>query len=190
MGFARICFFDGALWRRFGNEDLFFFFCSSRPMMSDSVCLYEAKIGIGLVAVQTFDYGDATQNCPTLIRSGSKSWRASPSLSVQPYRHVPGKRPHTRSNSWRRHGSHHHLTQSKTHSTMISRQNRTLVCLSVFLAAWAWNVSAAAVKGETGTRVGALTVGEIETQLQVRCISLHYEHSILHSIRTSSPLRC
>jgi hypothetical protein len=189
MGFARICFFDGALWRRFGNEDLFFFFCSSRPMMSDSVCLYKAKIGIGLVAVQTFECGDATQNCPTLIRSGSKSWRASLSLSVQPYRHVPGNRPpHTRSNSWRRHGSHHHLTQPFL--KMISRQNRTLVCLSVFLAAWAWNVSAAAVKGETGTRVGALTVGEIETQLQVRCISLHCEHSILHSIRTSSPLRC
>jgi hypothetical protein len=131
MGFARICFFDGALWRRFGNEDLFFFFCSSRPMMYDFVCLYEAKIGIGLVAVQTFDCGDATQNCPTLIRSGSKSWRASPSLSVQPYRHVPGKRPpHTRSNSWRRHGSHHHLTQPFFKDDFAAKQDPRLpLCL-------------------------------------------------------------
>lgn len=50
---------------------------------------------------------------------------------------------------------------------MISRRNRSLVFLSVFLAVWAWNVSAAAVKGETGTRVAELTSGEIEEKLQV-----------------------
>ena len=50
---------------------------------------------------------------------------------------------------------------------MVSRTNRSLVFLSVFLAVWAWNVSAAAVKGETGAGVGALSVAEIEEQLQV-----------------------
>lgn len=50
---------------------------------------------------------------------------------------------------------------------MVSRRNKTLVSLSVFLAVWAWNVSAAVVKGETGQDVGSLTNAQIEEQLQV-----------------------
>jgi len=50
---------------------------------------------------------------------------------------------------------------------MVSRRNRTLVSLTIFLGVLAWNVAAAAVKGETGTPVGNLTVHEIEEQLQV-----------------------
>lgn len=34
MGFARIFFLDLGFCRRFGNEDLFFFFWSSRPIFS------------------------------------------------------------------------------------------------------------------------------------------------------------
>ncbi|KAF2740220.1 ZIP zinc transporter-like protein [Polyplosphaeria fusca] len=49
---------------------------------------------------------------------------------------------------------------------MISRRHQSLVCLSVFLAVCAWNVSAAAVKGETGTNVGQLSAADIEEQLQ------------------------
>jgi hypothetical protein len=51
---------------------------------------------------------------------------------------------------------------------MVSRRNRTLLSLSVFLAVWAWTVSAAAVKGETGVNVGGLSNAQIEEQLQVR----------------------
>lgn len=51
---------------------------------------------------------------------------------------------------------------------MVSRRNRTLASLSLFLAVWAWNASAAAVKGETaGVDVGDLTSPQIEEQLQV-----------------------
>lgn len=50
---------------------------------------------------------------------------------------------------------------------MVSRRNKTLLSLSVFLAVWAWNVSAAVVKGETGVDVGSLTSAQIEEQLQV-----------------------
>lgn len=53
---------------------------------------------------------------------------------------------------------------------MISRRNKTLAIWAVFLLFWAWNVSAAAVKGETAdVAVGELTPGDIEEQLQV-CI--------------------
>jgi zinc transporter 7 len=50
---------------------------------------------------------------------------------------------------------------------MVSRRNRTLLSLTIFLGVLAWSVAAAAVKGETGTPVGNLTVHEIEEQLQV-----------------------
>lgn len=50
---------------------------------------------------------------------------------------------------------------------MVSRRNRTLLSLSIFVGVLAWNVAAAAVKGETGTRVGNLTPHDIEEQLQV-----------------------
>jgi len=50
---------------------------------------------------------------------------------------------------------------------MVSRRNRTLLSLSVFLVVLAWNVSAAAVKGETGVAVGNLSNAQIEEQLQV-----------------------
>lgn len=50
---------------------------------------------------------------------------------------------------------------------MLSRRARSFAFVSVFLAVWAWNVSAAAVKGETGAAIGDLTVGEIEDKLQV-----------------------
>jgi zinc transporter 7 len=61
---------------------------------------------------------------------------------------------------------------------MVSRRNRTLLSLSVFLAVWAWNVSAAAVKGETGVNVGALSNAQIEEQLQVwPWVQSHFCHS-------------
>jgi zinc transporter 7 len=50
---------------------------------------------------------------------------------------------------------------------MVSRRNRTLLSLAIFLGVLAWNVGAAAIKGETGTPVGNLSVHEIEEQLQV-----------------------
>jgi zinc transporter 7 len=50
---------------------------------------------------------------------------------------------------------------------MISRRNRTLLSLTIFLGVLAWNVGAAAIKGETGTPVGNLSIHEIEEQLQV-----------------------
>ncbi|KAL1592680.1 hypothetical protein SLS60_011096 [Paraconiothyrium brasiliense] len=50
---------------------------------------------------------------------------------------------------------------------MVSRRNKTIASLSLFLAVWAWNASAAAVKGETaGVDVGALSSPQIEEQLQ------------------------
>ncbi|KAF2451825.1 ZIP zinc transporter-like protein [Karstenula rhodostoma CBS 690.94] len=50
---------------------------------------------------------------------------------------------------------------------MVSRRNKTLASLSLFLAVWAWSASAAAVKGETAAvDVGALTSPQIEEQLQ------------------------
>jgi zinc transporter 7 len=39
--------------------------------------------------------------------------------------------------------------------------------LAIFVGVLAWNVAAAAVKGETGMPVGTLTPHEIEEQLQV-----------------------
>jgi zinc transporter 7 len=51
---------------------------------------------------------------------------------------------------------------------MVSRRNKTLLSLSIFIGVLAWNVAAAAVKGETGrVPVGQLSVHEIEEQLQV-----------------------
>ena len=57
---------------------------------------------------------------------------------------------------------------------MVSRTNRTLICLSVFLAVYVWNVSAAVVKGEHGPGVGHLSVADIEEQLQVRMLHLPF----------------
>jgi zinc transporter 7 len=51
---------------------------------------------------------------------------------------------------------------------MVSRRNRTLLSLAIFLGVLGWNVAAAAVKGETGVPVGNLSAHEIEEQLQVR----------------------
>lgn len=54
---------------------------------------------------------------------------------------------------------------------MVSRRMKTLSSLSLFLAVWAWQVSAAVVKGETSNaHVGELTAPQIEEQLQVRTI--------------------
>ena len=51
---------------------------------------------------------------------------------------------------------------------MVSRRNKTLASLSLFLAVWAWNASAAAIKGETAdVDIGALSAPQIEEQLQV-----------------------
>ncbi|KAI4961548.1 hypothetical protein J4E86_000576 [Alternaria arbusti] len=49
---------------------------------------------------------------------------------------------------------------------MVSRRNRTLLSLAIFLGVLGWNVAAAAVKGETGVPVGNLSAHEIEEQLQ------------------------
>jgi zinc transporter 7 len=50
---------------------------------------------------------------------------------------------------------------------MVSRRNRTLLSLAIFVGVLAWNVAAAAVKGETGMSVENLSAHEIEEQLQV-----------------------
>jgi zinc transporter 7 len=50
---------------------------------------------------------------------------------------------------------------------MVSRRNRTLLSLAIFIGVLAWNVAAAAVKGETGVPVENLSAHEIEEQLQV-----------------------
>jgi hypothetical protein len=55
---------------------------------------------------------------------------------------------------------------------MLSRRNRTLLSLAIFVGVLAWNVAAAAVKGETGVPVGNLSAHEIEEQLQVRIHSI------------------
>lgn len=60
-------------------------------------------------------------------------------------------------------------------AAMVSRRNRTLLSLAIFLGVLAWNVAAAVVKGETGTPVENLTVHDIEEQLQVR----HSPHAII-----------
>lgn len=39
--------------------------------------------------------------------------------------------------------------------------------MAIFIGVLTWNVAAAAVKGETGTSVGDLSLHEIEEQLQV-----------------------
>jgi zinc transporter 7 len=57
---------------------------------------------------------------------------------------------------------------------MVSRRNRTLLSLAVFIGVLTWNVAAAAVKGETGTPVGDLSLHEIEEQLQVCQASVVY----------------
>ncbi|KAF1918299.1 ZIP zinc transporter-like protein [Ampelomyces quisqualis] len=49
---------------------------------------------------------------------------------------------------------------------MVSRRNRTLLSLAVFLGVLAWGVAAAAVTGEPRPPVGNLSVHEIEAQLQ------------------------
>ncbi len=66
---------------------------------------------------------------------------------------------------------------------MVSRRNRTLLSLSIFIGVLAWNVAAAAVKDKAGD-VGHLTVHEIEEQLQVRFAS------IASVFGQSSPLTC
>ncbi|CBX98875.1 hypothetical protein IAQ61_007511 [Plenodomus lingam] len=70
---------------------------------------------------------------------------------------------------------------------MVSRRNRTLLSLSIFVAVLAWNVAAAAVKGETGVPVGDLTPHEIEEQLQ-ECplVQALNEHKIASNPSTSS----
>jgi zinc transporter 7 len=68
---------------------------------------------------------------------------------------------------------------------MVSRRNRTLLSLSIFLGVLAWNVAAAAVKGETGTSVSNLSVHEIEEQLQVCCAFICWAMSSA----TSTPIR-
>ncbi|KAF2658649.1 Zip-domain-containing protein [Lophiostoma macrostomum CBS 122681] len=71
---------------------------------------------------------------------------------------------------------------------MISPRSRSLLCLSIFLAVWAWNVSAATVKGETAHNgVGNLTAGDIEEQLQ-QCplVQALNEHKVATNPTTSS----
>lgn len=65
-------------------------------------------------------------------------------------------------------------------SIMVSRRNQTLLSLSIFLGVLAWNVAAAAVKGETGgVPVGQLSVHEIEEQLQVS-VRRNIELKLIH----------
>lgn len=53
-------------------------------------------------------------------------------------------------------------------SAMASRRNRTILSLSVFIGVLAWNVAAAAVKGDAGVLADNMTPHAIEEQLQVR----------------------
>ena len=66
---------------------------------------------------------------------------------------------------------------------MVSRRNRTLLSLAIFTGVLAWNVAAAAVKGETGTPVANLTTHEIEEQLQV-----FLRHSFTRQCASKSPV--
>ena len=50
---------------------------------------------------------------------------------------------------------------------MISRRNRTLLSLSIFIGLLVWNVAAAAGKSESGVPIGDLSIQEIEEKLQV-----------------------
>ncbi|KAJ4317773.1 hypothetical protein N0V94_004771 [Neodidymelliopsis sp. IMI 364377] len=70
---------------------------------------------------------------------------------------------------------------------MVSRRNQTLLSLSIFLGVLAWNVAAAAVKGETGAPAGQLSVHEIEEQLQ-ECplVQALNEHKVATNPTTSS----
>jgi zinc transporter 7 len=67
---------------------------------------------------------------------------------------------------------------------MVSRRNRTFLSLAIFVGVLAWNVAAAAVKGETGVPVGKLSADEIEKQLKVRLSSYRLPASIVPSITT------
>ncbi|KAF2005672.1 ZIP zinc transporter-like protein [Amniculicola lignicola CBS 123094] len=68
---------------------------------------------------------------------------------------------------------------------MVSRSHKSLVFLSVFLAVWAWNVSAAVVKGETG--VGELSPSQIEEQLQdCSLVQALNQHKVASSPATAS----
>ncbi|OWY53825.1 zinc transporter YKE4 [Alternaria alternata] len=70
---------------------------------------------------------------------------------------------------------------------MVSRRNRTLLSLAVFLGVLGWNVAAAAVKGETGVPVGNLSAHEIEEQLQ-ECplVQALNQHKVASAPTTSS----
>ncbi|KAH3978892.1 hypothetical protein HBH70_095500 [Parastagonospora nodorum] len=70
---------------------------------------------------------------------------------------------------------------------MVSRRNRTLLSLAIFIGVLTWNVAAAAVKGEKGTPVGDLSLHEIEEQLQ-ECplVQALNQHKITANPPTSS----
>jgi len=56
---------------------------------------------------------------------------------------------------------------------MASRRSKTLLSIAIFIGVLTWNIAAAAaVKGETAVPVGALSVHDIEEQLQVRSESI------------------
>jgi len=75
-----------------------------------------------------------------------------------------------------------HPTNSRV--IMVSRRNRTLLSLAIFLGVLGWNVAAAAVKGETGVPVGNLSAHEIEEQLQVRFLLVNLTNPLLLSSRS------
>ena len=63
---------------------------------------------------------------------------------------------------------HEYISANHFTCHQVSRRNRTLLSLAIFLGVLGWNVAAAAVKGETGVPVAKLSAHEIEEQLQVR----------------------
>ncbi|KAF1831137.1 ZIP zinc transporter-like protein [Decorospora gaudefroyi] len=70
---------------------------------------------------------------------------------------------------------------------MVSRRNRTLLSLAIFVGVLAWNVAAAAVKGETGVQVGNLSAHEIEEQLQeCSLVQALNQHKVASNPSTSS----
>ncbi|UPX17405.1 uncharacterized protein EKO05_0007764 [Ascochyta rabiei] len=71
---------------------------------------------------------------------------------------------------------------------MVSRRSQTLLSLSIFLGVLAWNVAAAAVKGETSAvPVGQLSAHEIEEQLQdCSLVKALNEHKVATHPTTSS----
>jgi hypothetical protein len=156
---------DGPFWRFLGIPDLFFFFWSSRPILTDLRDLFGCGSGGESLCVSL---AGRRSQLPQNF-GGPLENTTSVALSIKlradyrtPQRPVYKDRP-----------LHHHhnlgifgVLRIESRVSMVSRRNRTLLSLAIFIGILAWNV-AAAVKGETGVPVENLSAHEIEEQLQV-----------------------